>query len=52
MLYPNILKYERINLEYIGDKLIEVHLRGNEDFVNNSEFIPVWEGQDTTFSRI
>lgn len=50
---PNILekyKYkEWINCEYIGDKLIEVHFRENEDFKNGiSHFIPVWEGQDTT----
>ena len=38
-----------INCEYIGDKLIEVHLRHNEDFNDNiTEFIPVWKGQDTT----
>ena len=48
LLSPIILDYYRINLEYIGDKLIEVHFRENEDFKNNiSEFIPVWEGQKT-----
>lgn len=51
--FPNILKdltdIELINCEYIGDKLIEVHLRHNEDFSDNiTEFIPVWKGQDTT----
>ena len=51
--FPNILKdladIELINCEYIGDKLIEVHLRHNEDFNDNiTEFIPVWNGQDTT----
>ena len=51
--FPNILKdltdIELINCEYIGDKLIEVHLRHNEDFNDNiTEFIPVWKGQDTT----
>ena len=51
--FPNILKdltdIELINCEYIGDKLIEVHLRHNEDFSDNiAEFIPVWKGQDTT----
>ena len=49
ILYPTILSYDRINLEFIGDKLIEVHLRRNEDFDGDIiEFIPVWEGQDTT----
>lgn len=46
LLFPVILDYYRINLEYIDSKLIEVHFRENEDFKNNiSEFIPVWEGQ-------
>lgn len=50
---PNILedikhKYEWINCEYIGDKLIEIHFRRNTDFIDvNEHFIPVWEGQDT-----
>lgn len=48
---PSLLKqsfnnYEWINCEFIGSKLIEVHLRNNEDFQwNNDEFIPVWEGE-------
>lgn len=42
-------KYEYINCEYIGGKLIEVHFRRNEDFDGNiTHFIPVWEGEDTT----
>jgi hypothetical protein len=51
---PSILdsfskKYEWINCEYIGRKLIEVHLRHNEDFEGNvTHFIPVWEGESTT----
>jgi len=43
---PEILQdldYEWINCEFIGDKLIEVHLRKNEDFNGGiSHFIPVW----------
>ena len=51
--FPHILKdltdIELINCEYIGYKLIEVHLRHNEDFNDNiTEFIPVWKGQDIT----
>ncbi len=49
-LFPIILEYDQINLEYIGHKLIEVHLRPNEDFGEgkaSQEFIPVWEGQKT-----
>ena len=46
--YPEILHdlvrmYPTINCEFIGDKLIEVHLRGNEDMGNYSEIIPVWD---------
>ena len=37
---------EWLNVEYIGDKVIEVHFRYNEDFdYAGEEFIPVWEGQ-------
>jgi len=52
--FPTVLeefkeKYECINCEFIGKKLIEVHFRKNEDFNNNIvHFIPVWEGEDTT----
>jgi hypothetical protein len=54
ILLPNILlsfvdKYEFINCEFIGGKLIEVHFRQNLDFVDNIEhFIPVWEGEGIT----
>ncbi len=40
-----------INCEFIDGKLIEVHLRQNEDFNlidGQEEFIPVWEGDDRT----
>jgi len=38
-----------INCEFIAGKLIEVHFRHNPDFEGDiEEFIPVWEGQDTT----
>jgi len=41
------LDYDWINCEFIGDKLIEIHLRGNPDFrYNNDSVIPVWEGDD------
>jgi len=42
--------YDHINIEYIGNKIIEIHLRPNEDFEEKDikEFIPVWEGQDVT----
>ena len=50
--FPEILntlveKYKYINCEFIGGKLIEVHLRRNEDFVGGiSEFVPVWQGEE------
>lgn len=49
---PEILQdldYEWINCEFIGDKLIEVHLRKNEDFNGGiSHFIPVWDEDPMT----
>ena len=51
--FPNVLdefiSTPWINCEFIGGKLIEVHFRHNMDFEGDiEEFIPVWEGQDTT----
>lgn len=49
--FPQILndisqRHPWINCEYIDGKLIEVHLRRNEDFDGNiNHFIPVWEGE-------
>ena len=36
-----------INVEYIGEKAIEVHLRYNDDFANHDadEIVPVWRGE-------
>jgi hypothetical protein len=43
------LKYYQqwINVEYIGNRVIEVHLRYNDDFANHdaNEIIPVWRDQ-------
>ena len=50
-VFPTMLKeliehHPWTNCEFIGDKLIEVHLRRNEDFDGNIDhFIPVWEGE-------
>lgn len=45
---PFVQKYQWINCEYIGKRLIEVHFRHNEDFADGiTHFIPVWEGEDT-----
>lgn len=41
------LYYNTINCEFIGGRLIEIHLRGNPDFIyGNSIAIPVWEGEE------
>jgi hypothetical protein len=47
---PNFLvtitkKYEWLNVECIGDKIIEVHLRYNDDFKGHSAktIIPIWK---------
>ena len=43
----HFINEENLNVEYIGDKVIEVHLRSNQDFTDEiTEFIPVWEGQN------
>mgnify|MGYP003109445327 CR=1 FL=1 len=35
-----------VNCEFIGNKLIEAHIRKNPDFCyNNNIFIPVWKGE-------
>ena len=49
MLHSISHPHKWINCEFIGGKLIEVHLRRNEDFDEHTEhFIPVWAEQDTT----
>ena len=42
-----------LNVEYIGDKIIELHLRYNDDFANHTsdEIIPVWQGESATQPR-
>ena len=43
-------RYEWFNVEVIGDRVIEVHFRYNDDFANHNanEIVPVWAGNDTT----
>lgn len=49
--FPTIIKelvqhHPWMNCEFIGNKLIEVHLRRNQDFDGSiNHFIPVWEGE-------
>ena len=40
-------RYEWFNVEVIGDKVIEVHFRYNDDFVNHDSntIIPVWRDE-------
>lgn len=46
ILDPFVTKYNWINVEYIGGKVIEVHFRRNQDFDGGiDEFIPVWDGE-------
>ena len=44
--FPEIFKhlpYKYINIEYIGNKIIEIHLRHNPEFLDtDNELIPVW----------
>ena len=38
-----------VNIEYIGGRVIEVHLRWNDDFSNHGSDViyPVWQGENT-----
>jgi hypothetical protein len=48
LIMPFLQRYEWVNCEFIGGKLIEVHFRHNEDFEGGIDhFIPVWEGEST-----
>jgi hypothetical protein len=40
-------KYEWLNVEVIGGKIIEVHLRYNDDFANHDGniVVPIWRGE-------
>lgn len=41
-------RHKHVNCEFIGNKLIEVHLRRNEDFDDDvNVFVPVWQGEST-----
>jgi len=53
MPYPNILNslkgnYDWVNVEFIGDKIIEIHLRRNPDFKDHNAdcIIPVYAGEE------
>jgi hypothetical protein len=49
-ILPNVIqdiadRYEWLNIETIGDKIIEVHFRYNDDFANHNAdcIIPIWK---------
>ena len=40
-------RYEWINCEFIGDKLIEVHFRRNPDFRHHNDCLrPIWDDEE------
>ena len=41
----NDIHSENLNIEIIGDKIIEVHLRHNTDPVEHDCFIPIWSNE-------
>ena len=48
VIKKHFAKRPKLNCEYIGGKLIEVHFRHNVDFEGDrQEYIPVWKGQST-----
>jgi hypothetical protein len=51
--FVNDIKIEKINTEFIGDKLIEIHLRWGIDFPEGaSELIPVWKDEKENFQML
>ena len=55
--WVNDLGKEKINIEFIGDKIIEIHLRHSDDFPPGaSEIHPIWENTSDevkeNFSRL
>lgn len=42
---------EKINIEFIGDKIVEIHLRWGEDFPteDTTEVIPIWDDTPQDF---
>jgi len=45
-------KYEWINCEFIGGKLIEAHFRRNPDFrFGNDYAVPVWDNEDVLYDN-
>jgi hypothetical protein len=45
MLLSIASRYEQFNIEVVGDCVIEVHMRHNDDFIshNSNVIIPIWK---------
>ena len=50
--FTDLADVGHINIETIGDKIIEVHLRPNPDPVEYDEFIPVWNDKNLIEGKI
>lgn len=43
---------DTLNIEFIGGKIIEIHLRGSSDFPKNAkEIIPIWKDTPATYAK-
>lgn len=47
VVLQSLMKYDWVNFEVIGDRVIEVHFRYNDDFHghDSNEVIPIWRDQ-------
>lgn len=50
IMFHELADIEKINIEYIGDKIIEVHLRTSPD-PDYNELIPVWKGDEEVVDK-
>lgn len=49
-IFNDLSGIEKINIEFIGDNPIEVHLRESPD-PNCEEFIPIWSGEENMVDK-
>lgn len=49
-LLRDLIQVPTFNVEFIGDKIIEVHLRDSPD-PQRDWFVPMWEGQQQTIDK-
>lgn len=50
IMFHELIDVEKINIEYIEDKIIEVHLRTSPD-PDHNELIPVWKGNEEVVDK-